>query len=378
MSVSITTLPTFLLSGKRARITATATVGNRIKISCTAAPVGSALRADLDQDQRTRIEVAEIDSGKPFDLPLDKFDVAGIYRLHVEEIRHKTWTQGYDRQRPPAGYVEDAIVSTGQDQLFFAPRLTSPVGTQEHRGELVLYVDEDNQIAKTTVEMHGEATPAIVSSSPTTQFATVLEDPNVRAALTALVSQDVNTALGDTTAIVSDLVTKTRAHTALAAGIHDIGDADNRVPVQFASPMAPKDLPAYVSLHLQYMRRHHENQDASGVYAAGAYHKPSGTLKTDYANMPIIDAVGSLAEAYAALAELWRCHTGHVADIPSQWHGTPTSGYDPAFYTLNALPPLLEVHRRVFEVLASFSPDVPNTLSDGASMLINRAGFELG
>jgi hypothetical protein len=199
-----------------------------------------------------------------------------------------------------------------------------------------------------------------------------MESTAVIAAVDAIAGVTVSSAIGDIDAIVSDIVTNHNAHNNIAGGIHNDADTDNQIPVFYASTMAPKDLPTFVNVALQYQRRHRTNDDGSGTPGAGEYHDPTGSsAKADFANIPIIDQVAGLAEAYAALAEIWRCHEGHRV-TPSEWHGTPSAPV--SSFALATLPPILQVHLRVFEVLASFSSAAVPTQIPGAQLLIEQCG----
>lgn len=373
---TLSTLPALVVPNRKAQfqfeLDESAT--NFVRVWVTNAPPGSELREKLDKARANRIEVFISES--PTDHTWEtQFDRGGRYTFAAQEyIRGATGSAGY-QGAPGAAPLETKVGSEYTITLDIGQRLTSPVGTGEDRATLVLWL-WGNDIEETTVEHHGERSPDIIAESPSPHMKAAMDATAVRSAVAALGGISATTALGDVDAIVSDIVTQHNAHINIAIVLHYTADTANALPVQYASTMAPKDLPVFVNLALQYQRRHRINDDGSGEYGAGEYHNPTGAaFKADFANVPIIDTVSGLPDAYAALAEIWRCHEGH-RPFPNEWHGTPTGPV--SSFALATLPLLLQVHLRVFEVLSSFSSTAVPTQVPGAQLLIEGAGFVEG
>lgn len=375
---TLSSLPPLIVPKRKVKVivTITGTGANSARLWIVNAPPGSEHRANLDQSRQRRIKVFEAKSGGGVNDPWEtSFDVGGPYTFVVQEYTRGASGHGGGYQFDPDAAPEETPVGDEETlTLHIGQRFTFPVGTGADTATLLTWVWND-KIRITTLEHHGEASPDIIEPTDSPKIRAALESTAVRTAVAALSSASglsCDTALGNPSTIVSDMVTNHNGHTVLAVGIHNNGDGDNLIPPFYASTMAPKDLPTFVNLVLQYQRRHRLNDDGTGVPGAGDYHNPTGSLaKADFANVPIIDAVGSLAEAYAALAEIYRCHEGHRV-IPSEWHGNPSGAF--GTFALATLPPVLLVHLRVFEVLASFASTVPDTQTPGAMLMIERAG----
>jgi hypothetical protein len=376
MVASITSLPELVVPKREAKLifAPVDSAANFVRVWIVGAPPGSGYRAQLDKSRERRLNVFE--SKSPTDHTWEvTFDVGGRYTFAVQEYaRGQSGSQGY--QGAPGTEPLETKLGDEETLTFDAgQRITMPVGTGADTASLLVWVWADN-IRTTTLELHGEASPDIVTATPSSKMRAAMESTAVRAAVAALVDEVVATAIGNIDAIVADIVENHNGHTVLASGLHLTGDAVNLIPESYASAMAPKELPGFVNIALRAMRQHRLNigdsgSGETGEIDSGEQHRPGSVFVADFAHVPIIDAVASLDQAYAALAELWRCHEGHYP-FPSAWHGVPSGSVDP--FGLDALPPLLEVHLQVFEVLASFSSPAVATQVPGAQLLIEQAG----
>lgn len=376
---TIATSPALPVPGRAVKVTFTLqeSGANFFRASVTHAPPGSDLRGKLDKSRQRSVPVADGDGGEtqPWET---KFDRGGRYTFVVQEYtRGASGSRGY-QGAPGNAPLETPLGSEYTLTLDIGQRMTQPVGTSVDTATLLLWVWDD-KIRVTTLDTHGEVSPAIITAAvPTPKMAAAMESTAVIAAVAALATASgvlVSSARGDPSAIVADMVTNINAHQVIALGIHALGDGTNLIPAQYASTMAPADLPTFVNLTLRYLRQHRNNDDGNGP-GSEVYHDPNlSSPKADFQFSPIIDAVAGLADAYAALAEIWRCHEGH-RPMANEWHGNPTMPVAP--FNLAALPLILQVHLRVFEVLASFSSAVPATQTAGAMLLIEGAGFAEG
>lgn len=355
---------------------------NWARLWITNAPPGSEYRGKLDKSRERRIPVFESDGGpkNPWTVTFDK---GGRYSFVAQEYtRGATGSAGYERA-PGVAPQEAKVGSEYSLTLDVGQRLTFPVGTGADTATLVLWVWADT-IQPTTIETYGENSPDITAPTPTEKMRLAMESDAVRSAVAALVTpapMAASTAIGNITAIVADMVAKINLHHGLASGLHPLGGGDDtKIPVQYASTMSPKDLATFVNVALQMLRRHRQNDGGNGPGSAIYHDPPSSAPKADFLSMPIIDAVAGLADAYPALAEIYRSHRNHqphypsINDYPGEYHGGSTGIYTSTDYDMTTLPPLLLVHLAVFEVLASFNSTVPPTQTSGATLLIEQAG----
>src|SRR5690606_16812955 len=230
--------------------------------------------------------------------------------------------------------------------------------------DLVFFIVNDT-IRATDLATHGEVTPALKNaSSPRMQAAT--ERPGVQAALGALDGLDVSDAIGDIEGLSAELVGGVQAH-CTQAGDDPINDTANGPAPGWSGSNSPEGLVAVVTAILQAMHGHFRDQDANLQMGAG-YH--SG--RADFTNSPLFETVGNQAEAYRALADIWRAHEAHRVSVS----GSPGLHLvaDSTNSLTTQLPAILEVHRLLFAQLAAMSPTVPATQSTGAMLLATQVG----
>lgn len=379
---TLTTAPERAASGRKVSVALgiDETGANFARVWVTAAPAGSELRKKIDDSRQSRVEVFSGDANSIWE---NTFDRGGRYTFQVQEYTRGRASYGGGYQyAPDTNPLETPVGTEYTVTVDIGQRMTCPVGAGGDTATLLFWV-WGTTIRESTVALHGEASPTIIADSPTPKMAAAMESTAVRAAVTALKNTAVSTALGDISSIVADMVTKLNLHHGIAAGTHALGGGDDtKIPVQYASTMAPKDLPTFVNVALQMLKRHRTNDAGDGTGPGGAlYHEPGGDPKADFVSMPIIDAVAGLSDAYAALAEIYRSHQTHLppsAADPGEYHELPTGPYTESDFELNALPKLLQVHYEVFSVLAAIDPAVPPTQTEGATLLISQAGFSEG
>lgn len=364
---TITTTPALVAPNREAHITiALAQSGaNFVRVWCTIAPPGSELAGKLESstDPRNRVLVYQGNGGVAHPWR-QTFDRGGKYTFVAQEyVRGGSGGPAYQGD-PNAADKETKLGAEATLELYVGQRVTQPIGPASDRATVVLWVWNET-IQETSVTYHGEASPTIVTTAtPTPRVATAINSASVRTALTNLIGVTVTTALGDIPALVSNYVTTWNNHLD-EGGIHANNDNDNEIPSGFATASTPKNFQRFTSEALKYMRRHFTNDSGEGVSSAN-YHGAGA----DWADMPLYESAGSLAEAVGAFADLHRCYELHRL---TNVHETGDSNN-----RLTALPKLFEVHRQFLAVLAASEPTVPPAQSSGVQKLVSAAGFSEG
>jgi hypothetical protein len=373
-ATTLATSPVYVVPHRPASLTFTLgeSGANYARIWCTAAPIGSKLRKLLDESTQSRVRLFETDGvANPIEY---KFEKGGAYTLVSQEYTRGASAYGGAYEHAAGSAPSETKVGTEHTvTLYVGQRMTSKIGSQKDTATLVIWVWNDT-IRQTTLAAHGEATPAVIS--PSTPNATAASDSTaLKTALTNLIGVAVATAIGTVATITSEMVTKINAHFAKVSGspgTHAAADTDNPLTVDIGSASTPAELQTFVSKILIALRYHYLNDATlggtnSGIDSAG-YHVVSAAKKNDFLDAPLFRSVGSLDEAYRALADIWRSYEAHRASTVV--HGTADSTN-----TLTTLPKLLLVHKEFFIVLASASPTTPPTQSSGAVVLMQQAGF---
>lgn len=365
---SLSTSPTYLAAGKQARITVTLTESgtNFVRIWCTIAPTGSELALKLAAGSLNRVQVYEGDGGAK--TWTTTFDKGGKYTFVAQEYtRGSAWGGGYQGD-DQGGLSETKVGSEASLTLHLGQAMEQKIGVGADTGTLVLWV-WDGTIRATTIAEYGEKTPAIVRRS-TARASTAADDANTAAALSALVGVGWSTAVGDITTLVAQIRTKQNAHNSLTSGsVHAGADTINVILSENAGAPTPTELATFVNDAIQKFRRHRLNDAELGTGSA-SYHSPSGNDTGDFTNMPLFRSVGSLEEAYAGLADLWRAHEAHRVSTTA--HGAADN--------TNSLPSIsgtiLNVHRYFLASLAALAPTSAPAESDAAVNLAAKAGFK--
>jgi len=371
---TISSDPTYPVPNRQATLTMTLVESgsNWVRIWCTVAPDASQVAQTLIKSNTHRVVVYEGAGGanEPWRWTPD---AGGKYTFAVQE-----YTRGGGFSGGYAGDTAAAPTETKcglETTLYFyvGQRLTAPIGVGHDTASIVLWI-WNATIRATSLQVHGEATPALTSQTPSAAAAIAMASTTVVNALAALVDVAVSTAVGTISTIVSDMVSKINAHIIVTAGsVHNAADSDNDIPIEFACAPGPGTLQEFVNATLPLLRRHRLN-DCGGTSTTAPgpgtaeYHKLGGVRKADQTNQPLYGGVGSLADAYAALADIWRVHEAHR--VSTAVHGAADSTN-----ALTALPVLLALHKVYLDVLASYTPTAPPAAQSGAVTLIAKAGF---
>jgi hypothetical protein len=374
---TLSTLPTYPIADREARVSfmLTESGSNYARVWVTKAPAGSKLAGEILESSRSRFVVYQGDGGEnqPWRFTPDK---GGRYSFVAQEYtKGSAFGGGYEGD-PLGAPTETKVGGETTLTLNVGEKLTQPIGVSPDNATLVFWVWADT-IRKTTLQQHDEASPRIDADSPTPRTKAAIESTDVQGALAALADVAATTAMGNIATIASEMVTDLNAHNALGSTVHNAADTANVIPKELGSAPTPRTLPDFVNEALFKMRRHrlndHGGDAGSGTppgVGSAAYHQLAGNGKADLVNMPLYASVGNLAEAYAALADIWRAHEGHRVN-------TAVHGSADAANTLAVLPPLLQVHLHYLMALASLSPTAPDTWQSGVTALVSGAGFEL-
>lgn len=374
---TIATVPVYPPPGRKTRVVPTLTESgsNWVKIVCTDAPLGSALRGQLDAaaDPRNQVEVYAGPGGDstPWNMIFDK---GGAYTFVAQEYTKGETEYGGGYEGDPNGAPSETKVgSTTTLTLYIGQRMASTIRAGEDSVDLVVWVWNDT-IRATTKAVHGENSPALVKESPSARELAAMESSAVVSAVEALADDIVTTALGSVGTLiglsVGRFANEWNDHL-LNGTVHGDADSDNTIPFGLVDEPSAKNLADIINEILNRVRYHYTNDAVLGGTTSGRdsgnYHN-TGSKSNDNVNMPIVQSAPSASDAYWAIADLWRSYEAHrVLD----------SAHDPvdSTNTLTALPSMLQVALRIFEVWAATSPATPATMSSGAMALIAGAGF---
>jgi len=370
MTVSMKTTPEFPPPDRAMKLTLTASLGNHVRLFCTDAPTGSALRSKLDAIQkrlvynsvtlahepsRRRLVVAAVTSGIPFSFAPD---VGGKFIFLAQEITRGASVAGGGYQDSPGSAPSETIVGETTLELYVGQRMTLPIGAGADTCTLVLWIWND-RVRATTAAVHGEVSPTLTEVS-TSRVRAAIEAPAVMTALSALAGETASAALGDLDATFSDIVSNFNAHL-VQAGVHATNDVNNDIAAG-AGSQASNDT---INEALASFRRHFRN-DANDLVSpllgdgTSSYH-------SGYFSTPIVASPRNQAERVLAVADLWRAFEAHRI---SAVHTAPDT-----VNVLNALAKIPALAAALLTELASVSPTPAAWQSTGAQGLL-AIGFQ--
>lgn len=366
MAVTITPSPTYPVQGRPAKIAVAVTGGgNYVRIWCTDAPLGSDLRAVLDDNAITRTEVFKGDAGTDWLFVPDK---GGVYVLTAQEYtRGASTTGGTYVDSPGNAPSETKIGSETALTLQIGQRLTHQLGLGADTATLVLHVFDDT-IRNTTLADHGEKTPAVIEGSTPRAKSAALATAVVTAT-EQLASTSATGILGTLSSVVADLVDNYEDHR-VSASWHNPADTDtdNEISEGYRLPNSPKGLVDSVQQCARMIDRHMRNNDGNGDDTA-AYHLVSTVKYIDWANLLPDIGVGEVGKALAVLGALTSAYESHRVSTTVH-HTADTTN------SLAARPKLVTLHEKFFEAIKANSPSAPATINSGAQVLISTAGFQ--
>jgi hypothetical protein len=338
-------------------VSATGSSTNFVRAWITSAPSGSEWKAKLDEQSAGRVLFWEGQPARKFD---HVFDRGGHYTIVAQEYVRGATTYGGGYQGDPASAPSETKVGAEATVNFYVgQRMTSPMGTGPDVATLVVWVWNDT-IRQTRLEFQGEASPTIeTQGTPTSRVQSAMAASAVTTALAALINVSTTTAVGSVQSIVSNFRIASGNHMASSV-IHASADSVNPLPIVEGGSQGAL-LAEWVNMALSKLRGHYGNLNSAGQ-PSGGYHSA-----VDRSMLPLVQSVNGLAEAYPALADIWRSYEAHRSN--TSIHASADGD------ALLALPPLLAVHREFFTVLASSNPPIPPGQTSGANRLIQQAGF---
>lgn len=366
---TISTLPVVPIPSRSVAVVFTLeeTGTNFFRAWLTDAPYGTPEKTKLIESGETRYELRF--SGSRWEFTPE---VGGNYVLAVQEYVRGASSHGGSYQNDPNSDITETKVGAEKTvTVTVAQRLTTAIGTGTDFATLALYVLDDS-IAETSFKIHGEKTPAIANPNGK-RAESAIGDASVVSALAALIGETVSVAVGEPSAIMGDIVSNYNAHLTQAS-VHNENDTDNALPSGYTSTLSPAALARAANAALTNMRRHMLNDSGQGPGeppspggSPAAYHEIGGNDRMDWANVPTLTAAGQVQDSYRALADLWRAYEGHRVNTGVHSVADSTN-------VLNALPKLLQLHVAFLDSVAAFDPTVPDTQTEGALILMSRAG----
>jgi hypothetical protein len=372
---SFAATPTYPVPGVvKLTFTLTESGANHIRAWLVDAPKGSALKAQLVDSQRSRIEIYSGPGGATDEAVFEP-DKPGGYRITMQEYDKGASDYGGGYQDSEDGYQTEAALGSGAtDTLYVGQRMTQGVGYGASTGQLLVYVFDD-QIRATSVEVQGEASPEIINTSNDAARIAAL-DSDVQTQLAALDDAVVSTVVGTISASIDNIITRYELHRVNATYHATTQDTDNTIDASFFNPSGPAGLVASLNeirLKLDlHMRNAKESTPATGTQA---YHDPTAGKRADLVNMilaPPADAA-DMSTVYALLGDIYRAYEAHrVSETPTGVHDAD----DPT--ALNALAALPDLHRYYCDSLRQANPTLPagSTEQTGAVELTQTAGFK--
>ena len=372
MAASVTTIPTYAVPNKKASVIFQPGNGatNFVRVWCTAAPEGTAIREQIDANRLNRALIYEGTGGSSYPLRIT-FEKGGAYTLILQEYtKGNAWGGGYEGD--PRGAPSETLVDAEQSHaLYVAQRLTQTVGVSPDTATLVLHVV--NATVRPTAEaIHGERTPAIIDSS-SDKAAAAAKESAVQTAVDLLANDTVVGIGGSVDAqIVFGCMAAFAAHAANATH-HAAADSVNAAAALTAqidlAATQPAAMATVINRGRQLFALHMQNADEDDPTPGAVAHHDDGGVFIDSASqlLPITADAGDPATIYAALADWVRAHELHrVAALHESSDVTNT-------LTLAARA-LANVHRQFLEALTETISPPPGQTS-GATTLITHAGF---
>ena len=371
-----TTQPTYAVTNRETPVTFTKTnaSANFIRVWVTDAPLASELKSRLEETAVSRLKVHEGDNLSVWNV---NFDRGGRYRFVAQEYTLFAADYGGAYEMDPnAAPAQDKVGGETELSIYIGQKMVSTVGAGGDTADLTMYIWNDT-VRGTTIANHGFISPVIDNpSSP--RASSAIASTDVITALANLSDVNVATMIGDVSTINANIITKYNAHLTQVS-VHENDDDDNAVDSAYAEDQTPDTLAKTGSNIISLLKRHFTNDGGLGPGTSGTdpsavpadiihepYHDVSGA-KYDLTNEPLFNSVSGTAEGYRGLADLWRAYEAHRVSTAVHDVADTTN-------TLTTLPLLLLVHKAFFAQLAAISPDVPDTQSSGAVILMAQTG----
>lgn len=311
MPASITTKPQYAVPGRRTSVIITPADGstNFVRVWCTAAPAGTAIRKQIDD---ARLARALLYDGPPGELHpwRTTFERGGVYTVVLQEYRKgNDWGGGYFGD--PRGAPSETQL--GAEQTLFlvvAERMLHELGFGSDTATLVIYMYSTAVIA-TTVAVNGEDSPAIIDPS-SARALKASGNSDVLAEIAGFVDQSI---LANPAATFVALCQKFDAHLT-ASGKHTNDDTDNAITPEVYGGLGfstnSDTLVQAMDVAAQKLRAHFLNDNGDGP-GSGNYHIVSAEERGDWRNLPYVSS-GGPDGAIRMLGDLVRALAAHVMD----------------------------------------------------------------
>jgi hypothetical protein len=360
MTVSVVINPTYPVPGRPARVAFHTSSGNFVRAFVTNAPLSSAYREQLDESGASKLQVYQGDSGAVWAFTPD---VGGVYTLAVDEVTRGASSYGGGWHRSDASHQTETPIGTTTITLSVGQRLTAPVGAGSDTATLVLWV-WGSTIRETTYDVHGEASPALVSAQ-SDLMRNAIANAGVLSQLQALIGVVASTALGDPFAAMLQVLLEISDHMASSTH-HEVSDSENVVPAtMIVSPGDCSQFVRQVADIAQRLTRHMRNDaNTGGGPGSAGYHSLA-----DLTNTPFVTQATDVASAIVAFADIYRAYEAHRVNTAAHTSADVTQ-------VLPTLSPLLELHRRIVALLPPKSPASSSTENAGVQVLVSGAGME--
>lgn len=335
-------------------LTLTENGANFVRLWLTDAPKDSTWYQQLHATGKraaNRLRVHE-GSGGPTDTIRFVADKGGVYVFEAQEYEQGDSTGAKYLRDPnaPALGTEAKLGNETELTLSVAQQCSNKVGSSSHNAELVLTI-----LGSTIVDAD-----LTNGSSPLAKQA--IRDPAVEAALTALVDDNVTTAIGDLDTILTQMVTEYEDHRP-STSFHPVSDAVNTTQASYRSPKTPIAMVATINRLLRTLGWHISNDAVGAGVATGLYHGATG------ADTLQIQSVAGPAQLLNGVADFHRVYESHRVNLAAHTNGADNTN------SLTALPALLSVYSAFLSAIASLNPTAPASVNAGVTKLISTAGF---
>lgn len=363
MTATVSSVPAVAIAGRECKLVLEASAGNLVRVWCTDAPPGSKLRTQLENTGATQIAVDAADAGRAVSFMPDK---GGAYVFSVEEITRGASAFGGTFDGDPNKAPSGTILSTTPVTIYFASPLVCSLGAGVDTAELLIHVLDD-QVIKTTVELHGVVSPAV--RNPKTGLAKVAaESSAVRAAVAVLVGA-ASSKLGNVAGWLNSLLSNVNAHM-VESGHHQNVDNDNPVPAAFRNATTTEAQKRTVAAIRKGLDNHMRNDNPSASppgTGTGNYHAGAGG-QVDWTNALLAVSPGDQLSVLVSAADAYRAYEAHrVSDV----HGSADNSN-----VASAPPPLVALHVAFLRQLSTHSPNNPANEHQAKSLLLSGGGFK--
>lgn len=365
MAVTLSTTPAYPVPGRPVRVAATVTVGTAWRLWCTAAPIGSELRAKLDAAVAARVEVFTGSANLVWET---SFAVPGAYSFLAADLTLVASAHGGGYESDPDGFTAETLNATSTLTILVGHALEVRLGIPPDTARLRVYIF-GSTIRETTDALHGDRTPRVVDDGRLTLKAqTAARDTTVATTTAALANVTAVAAIGDLDIVLQDLRTKYIAHIPDQT-YHWLDDDQNRMPTTSQA----KGVEGIIELARRArtaFNGHIRSRLSTGDDASGNWHRDGEgvNLRADWQNVPRATA-GDLASAIVVIADLHRAYEQHRQSLAVH---KVADGAHPAA----ALPPLLQVHSAFLSVLAAEIMGASPTQQSGVVALVHGGGGE--